>query len=252
MQIVESLLVFAVRVRPLSSLGMVKTHRRLFQDKIFRVFALDGIDCVDNFDTQCSFPPRTDFYFRHEILSRQNLQSVRFSISLGDIFAFAVTVWLAFLLSRFVRFVLEEDVYPRVNLAGGMPYAVSTILHYVILLLGFFIAIAAFGVDLSKFTILAGAFGVGLGFGLQNIVNNFVSGLILLFERPVKVGDVVQIGEDQGDLKRIGLRASVMRTLQGAEIIVPNGHLISEEVVNWTFSDQLRRHRNRCRCRLRK
>ena len=164
-----------------------------------------------------------------------------FHISLGDIVAFGVTVWLAFLISRFVRFVLEEDVYPRVTLAGGIPYAITTMTHYVILIVGFFLAIAALGVDLTKFTILAGAFGVGLGFGLQNIVNNFVSGLILLFERPVKVGDVIQLGEHQGDLKRIGLRASVVRTLQGSEVIVPNGQLISEEVINWTFSDQQRR-----------
>jgi small-conductance mechanosensitive channel len=161
-------------------------------------------------------------------------------ISLGHIAAFGITVWLAFLFSKFLRFMLEEDVYPRVNLARGIPYAVSTILHYVILLLGFFLAIAALGIDMTKFTILAGAFGVGLGFGLQTVVNNFVSGLILLFERPVKVGDVVQLGDHAGSLKHIGLRASVLRTWEGSEVIVPNGVLISDEVVNWTFSDQQR------------
>jgi small-conductance mechanosensitive channel len=97
------------------------------------------------------------------------------------------------------------------------------------------------GIDMTKFTILAGAFGVGLGFGLQNIVNNFVSGLILLFERPVHVGDMIQVGEREGRLRRIGMRASVIRTLEGSEVIVPNGQLISEEVLNWTLSDQQRR-----------
>jgi potassium efflux system protein len=148
---------------------------------------------------------------------------------------------VAFLLSRFLRFILEEDVYPRANLARGVPYAVSTMLHYAILLVGFLFAVAAMGIDMTKFTILAGAFGVGLGFGLQNIVNNFVSGLILLFERPVNVGDMVQVGEREGVLRRIGMRASVIRTLEGSEVIVPNGQLISEEVLNWTLSDQQRR-----------
>src|SRR4029078_10474803 len=89
---------------------------------------------------------------------------------------------------------------------------------------------------LPKSTILAGAFGVGVGFGLQNIFNNFVSGLILLFERPVQVGDVVQMNDASGIVERIGIRASVVRTTSGSEIIVPNGKLISETVVNWTFS----------------
>ncbi|MEP7039742.1 MAG: mechanosensitive ion channel domain-containing protein [Acidobacteriota bacterium] len=240
LQIAESLLVFAVRVRPFSSLGMVKTHRRMLLDKIllglrWLAFAAWIILTLNVLSIR-----EPIFTFFRDILTAQlNLGS--FHISLKDIIAFAITVWLAFLISRFVRFVLEEDVYPRVNLAGGIPYAITTMTHYVILVVGFFLALAALEVDLTKFAILAGAFGVGLGFGLQNIVNNFVSGLILLFERPVKVGDVVQIGENQGDLRRIGLRASVVRTLQGADVIVPNGQLISEKVINWTFSDQRRR-----------
>lgn len=240
LQIAESLLIFAVRVRPFSSLGMVKTHRRMLLDKIlFGLRWLAAIAWAILTLNVLSIREPIFTFFKDILTAQFTLGS--FSISLGDIIAFAITVWLAFLISRFIRFILEEDVYPRVNLAGGIPYAISTIAHYVVLLVGFFIAIAALGTDLTKFSILAGAFGVGLGFGLQNIVNNFVSGLILLFERPVKVGDVVQIGEDQGHLNRIGLRASVMRTLQGAEVIVPNGQLISEKVINWTLTDQYRR-----------
>ena len=95
--------------------------------------------------------------------------------------------------------------------------------------------------DLSKFTILAGAFGVGLGFGLQNIVNNFVSGLFLLFERPVKVGDFVEVDSELGELTQIGLRASTIRTRDGSDLILPNGYLISEKVTNWTHIDNRRR-----------
>ncbi len=239
-RIAESLLLFAVRVRPFSSLGMVKTHRRMLQDKILRVLRWLAMIIWAILTLNLLSVREPVFTFITDILTAK-LTVGSISISLGDVIAFVVTVWLAFVISRFVRFILEEDVYPRVNLAGGIPYAISTIAHYVVLLIGFFMAVAALGIDLTKFTILAGAFGVGLGFGLQNIVNNFVSGLILLFERPVKVGDVIQLGEQQGDLKRIGLRASVIRTLQGSEVIVPNGQLISEQVINWTFSDEQRR-----------
>jgi small-conductance mechanosensitive channel len=110
-----------------------------------------------------------------------------------------------------------------------------------LLLFGFFLAVAATGADLGKTTILAGAFGVGVGFGLQNIVNNFISGLILIVERPILAGDSVQVGTLYGEVKRIGLRSSTVRTWEGAEVIVPNGNLISSEVINWTLSDRQRR-----------
>jgi small-conductance mechanosensitive channel len=93
---------------------------------------------------------------------------------------------------------------------------------------------------MTKFTIIAGAFTVGAGFGLQNIINNFVSGLILLFERPVKVGDLIEVGDTGGVVERIGIRASVLRAADGSEMIVPNGNLISNRVTNWTFSDSQR------------
>ena len=163
------------------------------------------------------------------------------SISVGSVVEFILTVWVAYLLSAFIRFILEEDFYPRMNITPGISYATSSLLNYIILALGFIVALGAVGVDFSKVTLLAGAFGVGIGFGLQSVVNNFVSGLILLFERPVHVGDALQIGDLQGRVRRIGIRASVIRTLQGAEIIVPNAQLVSEQVTNWTLSDQMRR-----------
>ncbi|MFZ0505462.1 MAG: mechanosensitive ion channel domain-containing protein, partial [Chthoniobacterales bacterium] len=120
------------------------------------------------------------------------------------------------------------------------PYAISTMLHYAILLLGFVLGLGALGIDLGKITILAGAFSVGIGFGLQNVINNFVSGLILLFERPIKIGDVIEVSGVLGEVRRIGIRASVIRSADGSEVIVPNGSLISSQVTNWTFSDQQR------------
>ena len=163
-----------------------------------------------------------------------------FQISIGNLIELGLTVWGAVLMSRFIRFVLEEDVYHRFALPGGIPYAISKVINYVILLVGFFLGLSDIGVNLTKFTILAGAFGVGLGFGLQNIFNNFVSGLILLFERPVKVGDVIQIDDTAGVVRHIGIRASIITTQDCSEIIVPNGNLISNKVVNWTLSSRER------------
>jgi small-conductance mechanosensitive channel len=163
------------------------------------------------------------------------------SISLGDVVAFGVTIAAAFLLSRLIRFVLQEDVYPRVGLARGLPYALSSLVHYVVVVAGFVFAVAEVGFDVNRMTILAGAFGVGIGIGLQNVVANFVSGLILLLERRVHVGDQIQVGELGGEVREIGLRSSTIRTWEGAEVIVPNGNLTSDRVTNWTLSDRMRR-----------
>jgi len=111
----------------------------------------------------------------------------------------------------------------------------------VIILVGFLLGLGALGLDLTKVTVLAGAFGVGIGFGLQSVVNNFVSGLILLFERPIYVGDIVELADLTGEVSRIGIRASTVRTWRGAEIIVPNAQLVTERVTNWTLSDRTRR-----------
>ena len=164
-----------------------------------------------------------------------------FSTSAGDILAFVATLVLAYLLSALIRFVLQEEVYPRVGVATGLSYAASSVVHYGILAIAFFVALSLLGVTLTQVTVLAGALGVGIGFGLQSVVNNFVSGLILLFERPVNVGDAIQVGDLQGWVRRIGIRASVVRTSQGAEVIIPNAQLITGQVTNWTLSDQQRR-----------
>jgi small-conductance mechanosensitive channel len=164
-----------------------------------------------------------------------------FEITIGEILAFVLTIMASFLIARIVCLLLDEEFLPRMQMQRGLDYAISTITRYLILLIGFALALFAAGLDLSKATLLAGAFGVGIGFGLQNIVNNFVSGLILLFERPVQVGDAVEVDNVLGEVTGIGIRASTVRTFQGAEVIVPNGDLISKQVVNWTLSNRRRR-----------
>jgi small-conductance mechanosensitive channel len=136
---------------------------------------------------------------------------------------------------------LSEDIYPRLGTRTGRSSAISTLLHYVVLILGFFLAAIALGFDANRFTLLAGAFGVGIGFGLQTIVNNFISGIILLTEQPVQVGDTIEMGTVFGEVRRIGIRSSTVRTFQGSEVIVPNADLIALQVTNWTLSDRKRR-----------
>lgn len=163
------------------------------------------------------------------------------SISPSSIVLFFISIWISTKFSEVMRFFLENEFFPRVVLPRGVPGAISLIIHYTILTLGFLFALTLLGFNVEKFAIVAGALGVGIGFGLQSIVNNFISGLILLFERPIQVGDIISLTNLIGNVKRIGIRASVIQTFDGAEVIVPNADLISGQVTNWTLSDQLRR-----------
>ena len=240
LQVVRGLIAVAFRLWPLRLLKMVDHHRDFLSRKIYRWLVWAAI--LGWSTRYLSYLGLLDPAW--SLLQRAltaKLERGTISISLGNVLEFLATVTVAYLFSRFLRFALQEDFYPRINLAPGLSYAVSSLLNYVIVALGFVAGLGILGVDFTKVSVLAGAFGVGIGFGLQSIVNNFVSGLILLFERPIHVGDAVQINNLQGRVRRIGIRASVLRTVQGAEIIVPNAQLITEQVTNWTLSDQLRR-----------
>jgi potassium-dependent mechanosensitive channel len=239
-QVAMGVITYVFRVWPLRLLHMIQHHRDLLERRIYLLFLwlvsigwlFRYLDYLGLFDPAWSVG--TEFL-------NTRLERGSISITVGDIIAFFLTLLGAYLLSAFIRFVLEEDVYPRTRIVTGQSYALSSILNYAILAIGFVVALGVLGMDLTKMTVLASAFGVGLGFGMQSVVNNFVSGLILLFERPIHVGDTVQVGNLQGRVRRIGIRASIVRTMQGAEIIVPNAQLITEQVTNWTLSDQLRR-----------
>ncbi|MEP6809749.1 MAG: mechanosensitive ion channel domain-containing protein [Chthoniobacterales bacterium] len=238
--ILEGLAHFALQIRPLASLGAVRDHRPLLRARIARLIYLAAfiIWLLLTLDASSLRAPIVEKVSRF-VTAEISVGSLH--LSLGALLAFSICIWLAILLSRFIRFILEGDIYDRLHVARGPAFAVSTILHYVILLFGFFAALAAVGADLTKFAILAGAFGVGIGFGLQHIFNNFVSGLILLFERPVQVGDVIEVSGSTGTVQRIGIRASIIRLADSSELIVPNGQLISEKVGNWTLSNRQRR-----------
>jgi len=163
------------------------------------------------------------------------------SITLGGVLGFFLILLVGYSVSSALRFLLREELLSRFHLARGVPEVIASTLHYLLLLLVFFFAVNAGGIELDKFTVLTGALGVGVGFGLQNIVNNFISGLILQFERPIHVGDVLEVDGATGKVTRIGIRSSTVKTFQGAELIIPNGNLISGKVINWTLSNSVRR-----------
>ncbi|HET8733092.1 MAG TPA: mechanosensitive ion channel domain-containing protein, partial [Anaeromyxobacteraceae bacterium] len=162
-------------------------------------------------------------------------------VSLGDLAAFAVALWLSILLARLLRVVLEARLDRDVKLPPGVAVAIAKTVGYAVVAFGFLVAVLASGMDVTRFTVILGTLSVGIGFGLQNVVNNFVSGLILLYERPIRVGDVIDVGTAMGTVSHIGIRSSTVKTFQGAEVVLPNSQLVSNQLTNWTLSDSMRR-----------
>jgi small-conductance mechanosensitive channel len=169
------------------------------------------------------------------------LEAGQISVTLGNILLFVFSVWVAFWVARTIRFLLRDEFLPKMALPRGVSNSVSTLTYYAVVIVGLLVALAAAGFETSQFAIVFGALGVGIGFGLQNVVNNFVSGLILMFERPIQPGDVVEVSGTSGKVRTIGMRATTLTTFEGADVVVPNGTLLSEKLINWTLSDMTRR-----------
>jgi len=159
-------------------------------------------------------------------------------ITLRFIFTVGIVFYGAVLTSKSIQALLLRDVLPRYNAGKGVQLSITRLAHYAILTCGFLIMLRVLGFQLKQLTLLGGALGVGIGFGLQAIVNNFASGLILLFERPIKVGDSIQVGTEWGEVKQLGLRATIIQTFDNAEIVIPNSDLITGQVTNWTLGDR--------------
>ena len=163
------------------------------------------------------------------------------TLSLGNLVAFGIATWAAFWIARTIREVLAEDVLPSLALPRGVGNSISSLSYYVILFLGLLSALAAAGFQVGQLTLIFGALGVGIGFGLQDVVRNFVAGLILMFERPIQRGDTVELAALIGTVRDIGLRATTITTFEGADVIIPNGMLLADKLVNWTLRGTRRR-----------
>lgn len=162
------------------------------------------------------------------------------SFTLGGVLLFFMIIWVAHLLQKYVGYFFgdtgaEDEVHNKGQRSRLL------IARLLLLCLGYLLAVAASGVPVDKITIVLGALGVGIGLGLQNIVNNFVSGIVLIFDRPLQIGDIVEVGNHSGRVREIGLRSSTLLTSDGAEVIIPNGDILSQQIVNWTLTNSQRR-----------
>ena len=140
--------------------------------------------------------------------------------------------------SHLLQRLLKAHVFSRLRIDEGIQYTLTRITHYLIMIIGAVIAFQFIGIDLTGLAIILGFLSVGIGFGLQNITSNFVAGLILLIERPIKVGDRVMVGSQEGDVVEIKMRSTTIRTLNNIAVIVPNSEFVSSKLENWSYGDQ--------------
>lgn len=163
------------------------------------------------------------------------------TIGLVDIFDALMVFLIVWVLFRFARRILKNNLLPQTRLDKGVQYSITTVFGYIGLITAILLSALAFGIELQNLIIIAGALSVGIGFGLQTIANNFVSGLILLFERPIKVGDLIELDDTLGHVTHINVRRTEVLTFQNAEVMIPNADLISTSVINWTHTDSIGR-----------
>jgi small-conductance mechanosensitive channel len=153
-------------------------------------------------------------------------------------FLLGIIILLIFVfVSKGIRKILKTRVFDKYQLDEGIQLVILKLTHYLLVGLGIIMAVQSIGLNLTSLAVVFGLLSVGIGFGLQNVASNFVSGLIILFERPIKIGDRITIGDVWGDVVNISLRATLIRTIDNIAIIVPNSEFISNRVTNWSYRD---------------
>lgn len=164
-------------------------------------------------------------------------------VSVNSVLFFIISILLLLFIAKKAKQLLVNKILSRTKVEEGIRQSIGTIVRYTIIVLGLIIIFQSAGLNLSALGVVAGALGVGIGFGLQNITNNFISGLIILFERPIKIGDRVEVGETTGDVVRIAARATTIITNDNISIIIPNSEFISNQVINWSHNNRMIRFR---------
>ena len=163
------------------------------------------------------------------------------SFTVGSVVLFFIIIWIAHLLQRYMGYIFGDIGHDDDNVNNKEQRSKLLMSKLIILTLGYFLAVAASGLPIDKITIVLGALGVGIGLGLQNIVSNFISGIVLIFDRPIQIGDSIELGNKAGKVREIGMRSSTLLTPEGAEIIIPNGDILSQQITNWTLSNNYKR-----------
>lgn len=234
------LLRIAIDGTTLKKLHFIRNRAEYLKKKA-TVIILVGVSLLwFNYILQILRIDETVYQFFSSIINT-NISVGNTAFTMGSVFLFFFIIWLSVIVADMIKAILEDDVLTLISLKKGVPRIISAVVRFSLITIGFLLAVSAIGIPLDQLTIIISAFSVGIGFGLQNVVNNFVSGIILLFERPVQIGDTVEVNNIIGKVKSMGIRSSNVRTFNGAEVIVPNANLISNEVVNWTLSDNKRR-----------
>jgi small-conductance mechanosensitive channel len=164
------------------------------------------------------------------------------SITLASVFKLLILLISGVMSLKLIRKKTLSFLYSKTKLSSGSVNSITTLGYYVSLVIGSFIVMSVVGIDLTQITVLVGALGVGIGFGMQTIANNFISGIILLVEQSIKSGDIVMLeGGLTGVVKKVAIRATIIRTVHGDDIIVPNSEFVSGRVNSWTYDDNWRR-----------
>lgn len=166
-----------------------------------------------------------------------NLSIGNLQISVARLIAGVLILVLTFFLSHRIARLLERRIAKRAYIDPGLRYTIARLASYLLVTIGVISALRMFGVDLTSIAVIFTALSVGIGFGLQYIAADIASGFILLFERPIRVGDRITIGEDEGDVQSINLRTTIVSTNDRISIIVPNSKLVSQRVINWSYGD---------------
>jgi small-conductance mechanosensitive channel len=161
----------------------------------------------------------------------------RTPVTLSSVVMFIVVITIFYILSRLLQNLLRSKILTHFRIDKGTQFTMSRISHYLVMIIGLIVAFQFIGIDLSGLAVIVGLLSVGIGFGLQNITSNFIAGIILLFERPIKIGDRVTVGRTEGDVVAINMRSTTVRSLNNIAFIVPNSEFISTQVINWSHGD---------------
>jgi small-conductance mechanosensitive channel len=175
--------------------------------------------------------------FAGHLLHYKLFEINRTPVTLSSIVMFIVVITTFYFISRLIQNLLRNKVLTHFRIDKGTQFTMSRISHYLVMIIGLIVAFQFIGIDLSGLAVIVGLLSVGIGFGLQNITSNFIAGVILLFERPIKIGDRVTVGHTEGDIIAINMRSTTIRSLNNIAIIVPNSEFISTQVINWSYGD---------------
>jgi small-conductance mechanosensitive channel len=171
----------------------------------------------------------------YEIFTAQILDIGGTKFSIATITSLLGLIVLAFFVSRIISEIIRRSVLSKLRINRGLQEAITVFIKYVLITLSSVIILQTAGIDLSSLAVIAGVVGIGIGFGLQNIASNFISGLVLLFEQTIKIGDYIEIGELKGTIEKISIRSTIIRTEDDLFVIVPNQRFIENNTVNWSY-----------------